>query len=81
MVLTDIIASHLPENRDLQHRHRTPARADHDLLARLEERYGSTHSLVYPDAEQLSKLSPAHGREWFSEECYGALVVLRSAQG
>jgi phosphoadenosine phosphosulfate reductase len=67
MVLTDIIASHLPEIEIFSIDTGRLPEQTHDLLARLEERYGPRIRLVYPDAQQLQNLTGAQGVNGFQK--------------
>jgi phosphoadenosine phosphosulfate reductase len=65
MVLTDIIASHLPEidifSIDTGRLHEET----YELLERLEERYGQRIRLVYPEPQALTTLLKAQGVNGF----------------
>jgi phosphoadenosine phosphosulfate reductase len=61
MVLTDIIASHLPEIEIFSIDTGRLPEQTHELLGRLEERYGPRIRLVYPDAQALQRLTAAQG--------------------
>jgi phosphoadenosine phosphosulfate reductase len=65
MVLTDIIASHLPEIEIFSIDTGRLTEQTHELLARLEERYGRRIRLVYPDARALQNLVGTQGVNGF----------------
>jgi len=65
MVLTDIIASHLPEIQMFSIDTGRLPEETHELLARLEERYGARIRLVYPEATALQSLTAAQGTNGF----------------
>jgi phosphoadenosine phosphosulfate reductase len=65
MVLTDIIASHLPEIEIFSIDTGRLPEQTHELLARLEERYGRRIRLVYPDARALQNLVGTQGVNGF----------------
>jgi phosphoadenosine phosphosulfate reductase len=67
MVLTDIIASDLPEIEIFSIDTGRLPEQTHELLARLEERYGPRIRLVYPDAQQLQSLTRAQGVNGFQK--------------
>ena len=67
MVLTDIIAAHLPEIEIFSIDTGRLPEQTHDLLGRLEERYGPRIRLVYPDAQQLQSLTGAQGVNGFQK--------------
>lgn len=65
MVLTDIIASHLPQIDIFSIDTGRLPEETYDLLARLEERYGSRIRLVYPEAKALQSLVATQGINGF----------------
>jgi phosphoadenosine phosphosulfate reductase len=67
MVLTDIIASHLPQIEIFSIDTGRLPEQTHELLARLEERYGPRIRLVYPDAKALESLTGAQGVNGFQK--------------
>lgn len=67
MVLTDIIASHLPDIEIFSIDTGRLPEQTHDLLARLEERYGPRIRLVYPDAQALQDLTTTQGVNGFQK--------------
>ena len=67
MVLTDIIASHLPDIEIFSIDTGRLPEQTHDLLARLEERYGPRIRLVYPDAKALQNLTATQGVNGFQK--------------
>jgi len=66
-VLTDIIASHLPEIEIFSIDTGRLPEQTHELLARLEERYGPRIRLVYPDSKALQILTGAQGVNGFQK--------------
>jgi phosphoadenosine phosphosulfate reductase len=81
MVLTDIIATHLPEIDIFSIDTGRLPEETHELLARLETRYGARIRLVYPDAKDLQALVSAQGVNGFQRSsgarisCCGARKV------
>jgi phosphoadenosine phosphosulfate reductase len=81
MVLTDIIATHLPEIDMFSIDTGRLPEETHELLARLETRYGARIRLVYPDANELQALVSAQGVNGFQRSigarlsCCGARKV------
>jgi len=67
MVLTDIIASHLPDIEIFSIDTGRLPEQTHDLLARLEERYGPRIRLVYPDSKALQNLTATQGVNGFQK--------------
>jgi phosphoadenosine phosphosulfate reductase len=65
IVLTDIIATHLPEIEIFSIDTGRLPEETHDLLQRLEERYGPRIRLVYPDSNALERLVGAQGVNGF----------------
>jgi phosphoadenosine phosphosulfate reductase len=65
MVLTDIMAADLPQIEIFTIDTGRLPEATHELLARLEERYGPRIRLVHPQAAALSQLSAQHGVNGF----------------
>jgi phosphoadenosine phosphosulfate reductase len=65
MVLTDIIATHLPEIEIFSIDTGRLPEQTHELLARLEERFGPRIRLVYPDAQALQSLTAVQGVNGF----------------
>lgn len=65
MVLTDIIASHLPEIDIFSIDTGRLPEETNELLARLAERYGARIRLVYPDSKGLQSLIGAQGVNGF----------------
>jgi phosphoadenosine phosphosulfate reductase len=81
MVLTDIIATHLPEIDIFSIDTGRLPEETHELLARLEARYGARIRLVYPAAEDLQSLVSTQGVNGFQRSvgarlsCCGARKV------
>jgi phosphoadenosine phosphosulfate reductase len=81
MVLTDIIATHLPDIDMFSIDTGRLPEETHELLARLETRYGARIRLVYPDAKDLQSLVSAQGVNGFQRSvgarvsCCGARKV------
>jgi phosphoadenosine phosphosulfate reductase len=77
MVLTDLIATHVPEvdlfTVDTGRLHEET----YDLLARLERRYGRRIRVVHPDAAALSALTAAQGVNGFYESLDARLACCR----
>ncbi len=67
MVLTDIIATHLPEIEIFSIDTGRLPEETHELLARLEERYGRRIRLVHPQAALLAQLTAEHGVNGFTK--------------
>jgi phosphoadenosine phosphosulfate reductase len=67
MVLTDIIAAHLPEIEIFSIDTGRLPEDTHELLARLEERYGPRIHLVYPQAAALAQLTADYGVNGFKK--------------
>jgi phosphoadenosine phosphosulfate reductase len=67
MVLTDIIAAHLPEIEIFSIDTGRLPEETHELLARLEERYGPRIRLVHPQAAALAQLTSDHGVNGFKK--------------
>src|SRR5450755_3809691 len=65
MVLTDIIATHLPEIDIFSIDTGRLPEETHTLLARLDTRYGPRIRLVYPEAKDLQALVSAQGINGF----------------
>src|SRR5476651_1960670 len=61
MVLTDIIAAHIPEIDIFSIDTGRLPEETYDLLARLSERYGARIRLVYPDSKGLQSLVSTQG--------------------
>jgi phosphoadenosine phosphosulfate reductase len=74
MVLTDIIASHLPEIEIFSIDTGRLPEETHDLLARLERRYGRRIRLVYPDSMALQSLVGAQGVNGFQKSVAARLT-------
>jgi len=74
MVLTDIIASHLPEIEIFSIDTGRLPEETHELLARLEERYGPRIRLVYPDSKALQSLVGAQGVNGFQKSVTARLT-------
>jgi len=81
MVLTDIIATHLPEIDIFSIDTGRLPEETHTLLARLEARYGARVRLVYPEAKDLQALVSVQGVNGFQSSvsarmsCCGARKV------
>src|SRR5450755_1196581 len=65
MVLTDIIAAHIPEIDIFSIDTGRLPEETYDLLARLSERYGARIRLVYPDSKGLQSLVSTQGVNGF----------------
>lgn len=65
MVLTDIIATHLPEIEIFSIDTGRLPEETHELLARLEERYGQRIRVVHPQAALLGQLTADYGVNGF----------------
>ncbi|HSY08764.1 MAG TPA: phosphoadenylyl-sulfate reductase [Steroidobacteraceae bacterium] len=74
MVLTDIIASHLPAIEIFSIDTGRLPEETHELLERLEERYGPRIRLVYPDAQALQSLTRAQGVNGFKRSVAARLT-------
>jgi phosphoadenosine phosphosulfate reductase len=74
MVLTDIIAAHAPDIEIFSIDTGRLPEESHELLARLEERYGRRIRLLYPDAQALERLVSAQGVRGFQSSVTARLA-------
>jgi phosphoadenosine phosphosulfate reductase len=74
MVLTDLMATHTPEIEIFSVDTGRLPEETHELLARLEERYGRRIRLVYPDAQALESLVGAQGVRGFRSSAAARLA-------
>jgi phosphoadenosine phosphosulfate reductase len=78
MVLTDIICRHVPEidmfSIDTGRLHRET----HELMARIEQRYGRRLRLVYPKAQALERLAAVQGTNGFYHSLEARLDCCRT---
>jgi phosphoadenosine phosphosulfate reductase len=74
MVLTDLIAADLPQIEIFSIDTGRLPEATHELLARLEERYGPRIRLVHPQAAALAQLTADHGINGFKKSISARLA-------